>query len=98
MPHHRRLPIDLHLLICAVICAASAVGCQKATEAKVAPTQSLQPVSFDHDVAPIVFQKCAGCHHPGESAPFSLLSYEDAQRRGRQIVELTQKRFMPPWL
>jgi Flp pilus assembly protein TadD len=88
----------LHLLICAVICAASAVGCQKATEAKVAPTQSLQPVSFDHDVAPIVFQKCAGCHHPGESAPFSLLSYEDAQRRGRQIVELTQKRFMPPWL
>src|SRR4051812_14297944 len=98
MLHKRRQPIDFVLLVCATICAACACGCQKATEAIVAPIPTAHPVTFTHDVALIVFQKCAGCHHPGESAPFSLLSYEDAKRRGRQIVELTQKRFMPPWL
>src|SRR6185369_4218077 len=50
------------------------------------------------DVAPIVFQRCAGCHHPGEAAPFSLLSYEDVRKHAPQIVQVTQDRFMPPWL
>jgi Tfp pilus assembly protein PilF len=55
-------------------------------------------VTFARDVAPIVFAKCAACHHPGDAAPFSLLTYNDVRRRARQIVEVTQKRFMPPWL
>ncbi len=54
--------------------------------------------TFSHDVAPIVFLRCAECHHPGESAPFSLLSYDDVKRHARQIVDVTQRRFMPPWL
>jgi tetratricopeptide (TPR) repeat protein len=54
-------------------------------------------VTFNRDVAPIVFAKCASCHRPGEAAPFSLLTYEDARRRASQIAEVTQKRFMPPW-
>jgi tetratricopeptide (TPR) repeat protein len=57
-----------------------------------------RPVTFAQDVAPIVFAKCSSCHHPGEAAPFSLLTYDDVRRRARQIVEVTQKRFMPPWL
>jgi tetratricopeptide (TPR) repeat protein len=56
------------------------------------------PVTFSHDVAPIVFSKCATCHHPDEAAPFSLLTYDDVKRRARQIVEVTQSGFMPPWL
>lgn len=54
-------------------------------------------VTFTRDVAPILFAKCATCHRPGEAAPFSLLKYQDAQRRAGQIAEVTQKRFMPPW-
>ena len=50
------------------------------------------------DVAPIVFAKCAPCHHPGEAAPFSLLTYDDVRHRASQIVDVTQRRFMPPWL
>ena len=30
--------------------------------------------TFNKDVAPMLFQQCATCHRPGESAPFSLLS------------------------
>jgi hypothetical protein len=49
-------------------------------------------------VAPIVFEKCSCCHHPGEAAPFSLLTYDDVRRRAGQIAEVTRRRFMPPWL
>ncbi|MFN0007739.1 MAG: tetratricopeptide repeat protein [Planctomycetota bacterium] len=54
--------------------------------------------TFNRDIAPIVFENCAGCHRPGESGPFSLLSYADVAKRGSQIVEVTQSRTMPPWL
>ncbi len=56
------------------------------------------PVTFSRDVAPIVFQKCAGCHRPGQSAPFALLTYEEIKKHSRQIAEVTERRYMPPWL
>ena len=55
-------------------------------------------VTFNRDVAPIMFRHCSGCHRPGESAPFSLLNYEDVKRRSSQVAEVTRTRFMPPWL
>src|SRR2546421_23180 len=33
-----------------------------------------------------------------EAAPFNLLNYEDARKRAKQIMEVTQRRYMPPWL
>src|SRR5437870_3524502 len=60
----------------------------------LAPAKS----TFNKDIAPIVFQHCSGCHRPGESAPFSLLTYQDAKKRARQIAEVTGKHYMPPWL
>ena len=56
------------------------------------------PVTFTRHVAPIVFEHCAPCHRPGGSGPFTLLTYDDAARRARQIAEVTTSRFMPPWL
>ncbi len=55
-------------------------------------------VTFNRDVAPILFRYCATCHRPGEAAPFPLLTYGDAKSRARQIATVTQSRFMPPWL
>jgi mono/diheme cytochrome c family protein len=55
------------------------------------------PPTFNKDVAPILFQQCAACHRPGEAAPFSLLSYQDAKKRGKLIAQVTQARQMPPW-
>jgi mono/diheme cytochrome c family protein len=55
-------------------------------------------VTFNRDVAPILFHYCANCHRPGESGPFPLLTYKDAKSHARQIVAVTQSRFMPPWL
>ncbi len=55
-------------------------------------------VTFNHDIAPIVYRNCSGCHRPGESAPFSLLSYDDVKRRAPLIAAVTKRRYMPPWL
>ena len=53
--------------------------------------------TFNKDIAPILYQNCATCHHPGEVAPFSLLSYSDAKRYAPVIADATSKHIMPPW-
>ncbi len=53
--------------------------------------------TFSKDVAPIVFARCAQCHHPGGSAPFSLVTYADARPHATQMALLTKNRLMPPW-
>jgi tetratricopeptide (TPR) repeat protein/mono/diheme cytochrome c family protein len=53
--------------------------------------------TFSRDIAPIVFRHCVSCHHPGQNAPFSLLTYEDVRPRARQIALVTKSRYMPPW-
>jgi hypothetical protein len=53
--------------------------------------------TFNKDVAPILYQNCSTCHHPGEVAPFSLLSYSDAKRYAPVIADATSKHVMPPW-
>ncbi len=56
------------------------------------------PVTFNRQIAPILYKNCTTCHHPGGGGPFSLLTYDEARRRGPQLVQVTASRFMPPWL
>jgi Tfp pilus assembly protein PilF len=62
------------------------------------PAAPEQPVTFNRDIAPIVFHYCSPCHHPGEAAPFSLLNYQDTAKFAAQIAAITRRRIMPPWL
>ncbi len=54
-------------------------------------------VTFTKDIAPIVYANCAACHRPGGVGPFSLLTYDDARKRARQMAAVTGARYMPPW-
>ncbi len=54
-------------------------------------------VTFSEHVAPILFNRCTGCHRPGEAAPFALMNFEDAVKHGRLIAAVTASRIMPPW-
>src|SRR5215472_14194331 len=54
--------------------------------------------TYNRDIAPILNAHCALCHRPGEVAPFSLLTYQDAAKRAQLIATVTAKRYMPPWL
>jgi tetratricopeptide (TPR) repeat protein len=56
-----------------------------------------QPVTFSKDVAPILFERCGGCHHPDGPAPFSLVTYAAAKQRAGLIAKVTKARLMPPW-
>ncbi|HEX4071168.1 MAG TPA: hypothetical protein VHX68_08360, partial [Planctomycetaceae bacterium] len=48
-------------------------------------------------MAPIIFHHCSNCHHAGDIGPFPLVSYTDVQKRSKQIVQLVERRLMPPW-
>src|SRR5690349_25172192 len=53
--------------------------------------------TFSKDVAPIFFNKCSVCHHPGGAAPFSVLTYDSVRQYSTLIADVTGKRLMPPW-
>jgi tetratricopeptide (TPR) repeat protein len=76
------------LLVFSVASAVAACGLEAAPAG---------PVTFARDVAPIVFERCAVCHHPNGSAPFSLLTYATAKLHATQIAAVTKTRVMPPW-
>src|ERR1700674_2244917 len=53
--------------------------------------------TFTRDVSRIIQQKCQMCHRPNDIAPFSLMSYDDAQSQGRAIHAAVDLGVMPPW-
>ena len=55
------------------------------------------PVTFNKDIAPLVFDRCASCHQPGGLGPFSVLTYASVRQHATQIGVLTKGRAMPPW-
>lgn len=60
-------------------------------------TPAASPVTFARDVAPILQEKCQTCHRPGQMAPMSLLTYEEARPWARSIKTKVAARDMPPW-
>src|SRR6202140_1158804 len=64
----------------------------------LADTRSAAPsVTFTKDVASILQKNCQGCHRPGEAAPFSLLTYEQARPWAKAMKEAVLLKKMPPW-
>ena len=66
------------------------------------PSASAQPeVTFTKDIAPILQRSCQNCHRPGQVAPMSLLTYEEARPWARSMKQRTALRdkagVMPPW-
>jgi Flp pilus assembly protein TadD len=81
----------------AAVCAINRCGIG-VLAAPRAGTLSSPAVTFNRDVAPVVYRSCSSCHRPGEAAPFSLLTYADVKSHARQIAAITHSRIMPPWL
>src|SRR5207237_6932004 len=54
-------------------------------------------ISFAKDIAPFIFTNCTPCHREGQVAPFSLMTYEDAQKHSKEILTVTSNYQMPPW-
>ncbi len=54
-------------------------------------------VTFDKDVLPVLQNRCQECHRPGEIAPMSLLTYQEARPWAKAIKAAVLQKQMPPW-
>src|SRR5262245_12705265 len=81
----------LLMTVAAVLCVTVAIGAAPAAAAGAAtPT-------FAKDVAPILYKNCVICHRPGEVAPMSLITYQDARPWAKAMKDKVVAREMPPW-
>lgn len=53
--------------------------------------------TYTKDIAPILLKNCTPCHQPEGVAPFSLINYNQVNRKKNTILEVTQSGLMPPW-
>jgi len=61
------------------------------------PAARADPPTFHKDVESILQKNCQDCHRPGQVAPFSLMGFDQARKRGSDIAHVTGERLMPPW-
>lgn len=61
------------------------------------PPATDKAITFNKDVAPILYQNCTVCHHPNDIAPMSLLTYKEVRPWAAAIREAVVQRVMPPW-
>jgi len=54
-------------------------------------------ISYGHDIAPILQEKCAGCHLKGGIGPFPMDSYQVIRGFSPMIREVVRTRRMPPY-
>jgi hypothetical protein len=85
-----------------LLAGAAAVGSATLNAQQAPPAATAtQEVTFTKDIAPILQRSCQNCHRPGQVAPMSLLTYEDARPWARAMKQRTAIRdkagAMPPW-
>src|SRR5262245_14300480 len=74
----------------AAVLAAASCGAGDSAAAPAKPT-------FAEAGLPSLQKSCQSCQRPGQMAPFSLLTYEDARPWARSIKQKVETRYMPPW-
>ena len=85
-------------LLCAVAGLIAASRWQPAEASVKNATKRLQTTpTFNKEVVRIMQTSCQSCHHPGDIAPFSLMSYKEARPWAAAIREAVLMKKMPPW-
>ncbi|HVR30100.1 MAG TPA: thiol-disulfide isomerase [Thermoanaerobaculia bacterium] len=84
-----QLPSPLLAAVAAALACAAALPAGGAVAAR--------DVTFSRDVAPILQDRCQGCHRPGQIGPMPLLTYDDARPWAKAIAKEVAARKMPPW-
>lgn len=54
-------------------------------------------LTYYGNIKPIIDENCTVCHRIGQTAPFSLESYEDLKKRTLMIEKVVESKYMPPW-
>ena len=101
----RRVNVTHHYLYDAIIAfkesriiaisSTSPVGCSFSPRK---PVSVDSVVTYCRDIAPLIQARCQNCHRPSQVAPFPLITYDDSVAHAEMLVEVTQRRIMPPWM
>ena len=54
-------------------------------------------ISYVEQIAPMLQEKCVGCHRPGGIGPWAMTSYENVRGFAPMIREVIRTKRMPPW-
>ena len=84
-------------LLAVVTLVATAHNALVAQSTAVEGTAAHASVTFNRDIAPLLYQHCVSCHRPDGPAPFSLLTFDDVRKRASLVANVTRTRYMPPW-
>ena len=86
------LPWTLSTLLGGVLLAGAAFLPHPITAA-----ETPKALTFNEDIALILYGNCASCHRAGQMAPMSLASYKEVRPWARAIRGKVLAREMPPW-
>ena len=84
-------PVVAGAAVLVVLAVAASGGSGHAAQSTAAPP------TFARDVAPILYANCVTCHRPGDIAPMSFATYNDARPWARAIEKVIVDGIMPPW-
>ena len=94
----RTLPLCLALTACSDDKGDTAVTTETAGSTGAASTGGEQlGVTYYKDVKAILDARCVNCHAPGNIAPFSLQTYEEASAFAGSLPGEIDAGLMPPW-
>lgn len=79
-------------ILLAICCLVVLHSCGK-TEKNV----DIKNVTYNQDIAPLIKENCAACHHEGGVGPFSLTTFEQAKEHAAEMAFVTDRGLMPPW-
>lgn len=54
-------------------------------------------MNWAENIAPILFDHCTKCHHPGGIGPSSFMTYQEAANNSASILSAIMDGYMPPW-
>ena len=92
------LAVTLTALVAAA-CSSTAGTAGSGPEADAGPNADAAiPLTYRARIAPMLEQRCNGCHHEGGSAPFALTTYAAVSDIARTLEASMRERRMPPWL
>jgi hypothetical protein len=92
-----RRSVRVAIGVAALLGLAVPLGALATTRGGEGASASARLPSFTRDVAPLISDKCTGCHRTGGIAPFPLVTAKQISAKAPMIAAAVGSRVMPPW-
>src|SRR6266699_3668400 len=80
-----------------IVVAGFALAAVSASRHRAVTPPPITGPTFSNEVVRILQANCQTCHHPGDIAPFSMMTYADTLPHAADMKLMTKPHQMPPW-